>query len=128
VEFNAPLTDFTEVPAGAIYNDVSKTPEQRAQDVVNRLTFEELTTLFGGYKHFNLAGVPRLGLRHIVMADAGQGIRSVPKKRIKTTSYPATVALAATWNPEVANLMGTSIGTESRLWGVDILLGPGINM
>jgi len=126
--FNAPLAEFTGVPAGAIYNDVSKTPEQRAQDVVNRLTFEELTTLFGGYKHFNMAGVPRLGLRHIVMADAGQGIRSVPKKRIKTTSYPATVALAATWNPEVANLMGASIGTECRLWGVDILLGPGINM
>ena len=128
VEFNAPLTDFTEVPDGAIYNDVSKTPEQRAQDVVDHLTFEELLTLFGGYKHFYFAGVSRLGLRPIVMADAGQGIRSVPKTRTKATSYPATLALAATWNPEIANLMGSSISTECRLWGVDILLGPGINM
>lgn len=127
--FYQALSAYKNVPEGAIYNDVNKTPEDRAQDVVNRLTFEELISLFGGYEKFNMAGVPRLGLRPLKMADAGQGIRSVPKlRRIKTTSYPATLALAATWNPELANLMGSSIGTECRLWGVDILLGPGINM
>lgn len=128
-DFTQPLAEFKNVPAGAIYNDISKTPEARTHDVVNRLTFEELISLFGGYERFNLAGVPRLGLRPMKMSDAGQGIRSVPKvKRATTTSYPATLALAATWNPQLANLMGSSIGTECRLWGVDILLGPGINM
>jgi beta-glucosidase len=39
-----------------------------------------------------------------------------------------TIGLAASMNPELAERYGRAIGEECRHWGVDYLLGPGINI
>jgi beta-glucosidase len=127
-QFNAPVSEFKNIPQCAIYHDPNKMPEERAMDVVNRLTFDELIQLFGGYKHFNFNGIPRLGLRPIHMENSGQGIKVRKPNTFNTTSYPSVQALSATWDRELAREMGSAIGKECRIFGVDILLGPGINM
>ena len=133
--YREPLTEFKNVPSGAIYNDPSKSAEERTADVVKRLTFEELTSLFGGDNGFHIAPISRLGLRPIKMTDAGQGLRFIPADKLgdeqitpDSTSYPAGLAAAATWQPQLMNLYGASVGEECRLFGIDILLGPGLNM
>jgi beta-glucosidase len=41
---------------------------------------------------------------------------------------PAAIALAATWNPDLAQREGEVIGQEARKRGKDIMLGPGLNI
>src|SRR5205085_12237303 len=38
------------------------------------------------------------------------------------------VSLAATWNPQLAERVGTEIGRDARAKGVHFLLGPGVNI
>jgi len=38
------------------------------------------------------------------------------------------ISLAATWNPELAERVGTEIGRDARAKGVHFLLGPGVNI
>ena len=124
-----PLSAFSTIPAGSIYHLANRSPEERARDVLRQLTFEEKLTLTGGYQNFCYPGVARLGLRAVTMADASQGIRlgSISSNG-KSVSFPGMQALAATWNPALAQTFGRSIGEECIAHGVDILLGPGINM
>ncbi len=131
-----PISQATEIPQGAIYGDITKSPEQRAKDLLSRMTFEEKVALTGGWTDikvpgsFNMAGVPRLGIRPVTMADASQGIRRLAfpsKLNVSGTSFPSLLALTSTWDPMLAHRYGEAIGEECRGLGIDILLGPGMN-
>jgi len=124
----APLSKFKDFPAGSKYQNAELTAEERVADVIKYLNFEEALNLTGGFNRFYFPGVPRLGLRPIYMADATQGVRWQKDTVTITTSFPGAQALASTWNPSLAYKMGNSVGQECRILGVDILLGPGINM
>ncbi len=127
---NDPISAFKNYPSSSVYQNPSLSPKVRAKDVIKHLTFDELLSLVGGCGNFYFSGVPRLGIRQTHMADASQGIRLNIgyEKTDVSTSYPGTVALASTWNKELSYLMGKSLGNECRQYGVDILLGPGINL
>jgi beta-glucosidase len=45
-----------------------------------------------------------------------------------TTAYPAGIALAASWDTELAQRFGTSMGKDARARGVHFILGPGMNI
>ncbi|MGV3540172.1 MAG: beta-glucosidase [Rufibacter sp.] len=124
-----PLSSFKNFPSGAVYQNKGLSPEARAKDVLKHLTFEEKLSLTGGYKSFCFPGVARLGLRPAIMADASQGIRlQTIASKANSTSFPPMIALAATWNPALAQTFGKNIGEECKAHGVDFLLGPGMNM
>lgn len=124
-----PISKNINALMGSIYADPSANPSERALDLIRRLSFDEKLAMCGGFNGFMLSPIERLGIRPISMADASQGIR-LATSRIKkySTSFPCMLALASTWNRALAHDFGYSIGEESRALGVDILLGPGINM
>lgn len=116
--------------AGADYLNADLSAERRAQDVLNRMTLDEKQNLVAGYKTFFISPIERLGLRPVFLTDASAGIR-LGKNLFgmqKSISYPGSVALAATWEPELAYRYGASIGAECRAGGPDVLLGPGVNL
>jgi beta-glucosidase len=127
---NNPISAFKNFPKGSVYQNTALSPEVRAKDVIKYMNYDEMLALVGGWNNFFFPGIERLGLRPVHMADASQGIRMNIGfvKGDLSTSYPGTVALASTWNINLSNLMGKSLGSECRSYGVDILLGPGINM
>ncbi len=136
IEYNLCDQDFRPInmrvnlPANAIYTDMNASAESRAKDVVNRLTFDEKLTLTGGWKIMHFPSLERLGLPPVYFSDASQGIhvKNHCVKVERSTSFPATIALAATWNPSLAYTYAKSIGEECRAWGISVLLGPGMNM
>lgn len=124
-----PLSSSPKAIKNAIYADVSKPAAERTQDLIRRLTFEEKLSLTGGYNRFQVAPIPRLGIRPVFMADASQGVRMQTLTiKGKSTSFPGMLPLASTWNGDLAKAFGTAMGEECKALGVDILLGPGINM
>ena len=125
-----PIYMHKDLPANSIYSDTTSTPEERAKDVIYRLNFNEKLELTGGWKNFHFPGIPRLGLPPVYFGDASQGlhIKDICVNIDKSTAFPTSIALAATWNTDLAYEYAKSVGEECRAWGTSVLLGPGINM
>ncbi len=88
------------------------------------MSIEEKIDFISGYKQFNIRAIPRLGIPEIHIADGPIGIRNFGP----STAYPASVALAASWDKSMAHRVGESIGMEARNRNVHLMLGPGMNI
>ena len=96
----------------------------RVDDLMRRLTQEEKLSLLGGDRDFYIRPVPRLGIPEIKMADGPLGVRNYGP----STAYPATIGLAASWDPDLAREFGAAVGSDARARGVHIMLGPAVNI
>ncbi len=95
----------------------------RADDLVRQMTLEEKIDYIGG-AGFSIRAIPRLDIPEIVMADGPMGCRCYGK----AAALPGGIALAATWNTELAREVGVALGRQCRARGVHILLAPGVNI
>jgi beta-glucosidase len=120
-----------------IYLDDSKPIEQRVEDALSRMTLKEKIAMIHAQSKFSSPGVPRLGIPENWMSDGPHGIRAEVMwdewyganwTNDSCTAFPALTCLAATWNPQMANLYGKSIGEEARYRNKNVLLGPGVNI
>jgi len=105
--------------------------DSTARELLGKMTLEEKISLLGGHNMFYTSGIERLGIPPLLMSDATAGVRMMDhiRERIgKSTAFPCPVALAATWNPNLAYQYARSIGEECRAAGIHILLGPGVNI
>jgi len=129
------LTAFSQIKP--IYQDVTKSIDERIEDALSRMTLEEKVRLLhanGGYRSW---GVPRLGIPDNNPTDGPVGLR--PEMRWESwedakanndfcTAYPSLICLAATWNPEMGHLYGKSYSEEALYRNKNIILGPGVNI
>jgi beta-glucosidase len=104
---------------------MNATIRQEARRLLAALTRDEKTDLVHGVDSMWTCGVPRLGVRKLRMADASMGLRD---DATPATAFPAFIALAATWSCERAAAYGQAVAEEFRAAGVDVLLGPGVNL
>ena len=88
-----------------------------------KMTLEEKITLLGGKDGMATQAIPRLRIPSLNMANGPNGVGDKPG-----TCFPASVAMAATWNEKLINDVGIVIGKEARAKNCDILLGPCVNI
>src|SRR2546430_10841241 len=97
--------------------------------LVARLSLGEKVRLLAGASPWVLHGEPAIGLRPIVMSDGPAGVRGIRFDATNpSTSLPCPVALGATWDPGLIEELSTALGREARSKGVDVVLGPTINI
>lgn len=120
-----------------IYLDPDAPIEERVEDALSRMTLREKIAIIHAQSKFSAPGVPRLGIAELWCTDGPHGIRpevlwdeweQARWTNDSCTAYPALTCLAATWNREMADLYGVSIGEEARYREKDVLLGPGVNI
>lgn len=106
------------------YKDRNASAEERAEDLLSRMTLEEKIDYIGGYNGFYIRGIERLGLPEIKLTDGPVGTH----KDGKSTAYPAGVLTASTWNRELIYELGKQLGRDAKARGTHILLGPSMNI
>lgn len=100
------------------------------------LTLLQAAALLSGASAWDSRAIPAANVPSFVMSDGPHGVRrqlgdadhlGIAQSE-KATCFPTASALAATWNPELARDMGEALGLEACSLGVDVLLGPGLNI
>ena len=111
--------------------------DNHIDSIISLMTLEEKTGMLHGTSMFNTAGVKRLGIPELKMADGPLGVREEISRSSwaplgldndYATYYPAGGGLSASWNPELAYVFGNSVGEETRARDKDVLLSPAINI
>jgi len=78
-----------------------------------------------------IPGNERLGIPAQQESDASLGVANPGKVRGAddySTALPSGLALAATFNPDIAFAGGAMIGTEARSKGLNVMLAGGVNL
>ena len=80
------------------------TPEvdNKADSLLSLMTTDEKLLMIGGVDWMYTRDSDRLGIPRMKMTDGPQGLGT----HGKSTAYPATVMLAATWNEDLAKEYG----------------------
>ncbi|HSV13445.1 MAG TPA: glycoside hydrolase family 3 C-terminal domain-containing protein [Tepidisphaeraceae bacterium] len=113
-----------EPPQSAATAAATAEVDRRTEELLAQLTLDEKLQLLGGVDSFYTRPIDRLNIPRLKMSDGPVGTRNDGP----TTAYPAGVALAATWDPALAEREGQSLGRDARARGDHFLLGPGVNI
>ena len=106
------------------------------QDLIDQLTLEEKAALLGGKGVWDTRPIPRLGIPSMIMSDGPNGLRRQAgagdhlglNESVPATCFPTAATMANSWDPELGEKVGEALGEEARALGVNILLGPGMNI
>ena len=108
--------------------------QQRASALVQQMTLDEKLQLIvskypmiaspGGGAAY-IAGVPRLNIPDLNMVDSATGSGS---DSLSSTTFPATIALAASWDRKLSYDYAVQIAIELRAQGFGMGLGGGTNL
>src|SRR5438874_5539078 len=98
-------------------------------DLLKQLTLEEKVSMLTGQDFWSLPAIERIGLRSLVMSDGPIGVRGTGwAPDDPSIALPSPTALAAAWDPELAETAGRLLGQEARRKGVHVVLGPTVNL
>jgi beta-glucosidase len=75
--------------------------------------------------------VPRLGIPGIVVCDGPAGVHAFNSGKSRVyyaTAWPVGSLLASSWDTALVHKLGATYGAEAREYGIDVILGPGMNI
>src|ERR1035437_9299574 len=97
--------------------------EVKITNIINKMTLEEKIQMLHGNALFSSAGVPRFGIPELTCDDGPLGVREEIKRfdwasanwtTDSATFLPNGSAIAATWNPAMANKYGVVMGRSEE--------------
>ena len=98
-------------------------------EMLAKLTLEEKVSLLSGQDFWSTTPLPSIGLRSMVVSDGPSGVRGpIWDERDPSLSLPSATAIASTWDTELLKEVGRVMAFEARRKGVDVVLGPTINL
>lgn len=109
----------------------STTPstDQQLAGALAALSLEEKVQLLTGRDFWTTWPLETIGLRRILVSDGPSGVRGETwDERDPSLNLPSATALAAAWDPDLARRYGAAAAVEARRKGVDVVLGPTINL
>ena len=103
---------------------------------IGRLGLLEKAALLSGGGAWKSRALPRRGLPALFFSDGPHGIRKQEgvgdhlglNASLPATCFPTAATVANSWDTALAEEVGEALGSEARSQGVDILLGPGLNI
>jgi beta-glucosidase len=101
----------------------------RIDELVASLTIEEKVAVLTGRDFWATVPLERIGLRSVVLSDGPIGVRGETwDDRDPSLCLPSPTALASSWSRDIAERFGVVLAGEARRKGIDVVLGPTINL
>ena len=109
---------------------------EKIRDLVSQMTLEEKAGLCSGEDFWHTKAVERLGIPSVMVSDGPHGLRKQDEAAdhlgindsIKAVCFPAGCALASSFDRELAEKMGETIGRECQAENISTILGPAVNI
>ena len=107
------------------------------QKVLEKLSVEEKAALCVGMNFWMTKNYPELDIPSLFLSDGPHGLR---KQEVKASDhlgineshpsvcYPTACTTGCSWDRELMFRLGRTLGREAAQSGVNMLLGPGINI
>jgi len=131
------------------YENESLTVDERADDILSRLSVEDKVNLVVGvgldfpgmFEAAQPLRVPgavggtftfdSLGINGLITTDGPAGVRLFPTEDGPTyycTAFPIASLISSSWDRDLAYNIGDAIGNEVKEYGMDVLLAPALNI
>jgi beta-glucosidase len=106
------------------------------KELIDQLTLEEKAALLGGKGEWDSRDIPRLNIPSMIMSDGPHGLRRQAgagdhlglNASLPATCFPTAATMAGSWDKDLGTEVGVALGEEAKAMGVNILLGPGMNI
>ncbi|THG29394.1 glycoside hydrolase family 3 protein [Naasia lichenicola] len=120
---------MTDTSRDASIQHDSAATDPRLTDALAALTLEEKVLLLTGHDFWTTWPIEKIGLRRMVVSDGPSGVRGeIWDERSPSLNLPSASALSSSWDTDIARRYGAAAAVEARRKGVDVVLGPTINL
>ncbi|HAB61323.1 MAG TPA: glycosyl hydrolase [Lachnospiraceae bacterium] len=110
--------------------------QEKIRELISQMTLEEKAGMCSGEDFWHTKAVERLGIPKSMVSDGPHGLRKQDamsdhlgvNESIKAVCFPAGCGAAASFNRELLEDMGKTLGNECQAEGVSVILGPAINI
>ena len=110
--------------------------DKKVQDILSKMTLEEKISLCNGADFWHSKAMAQYGIPAITMSDGPHGVRCQKNgsdmlgvnESEPATCFPTAVTSGAAWDAALLKAEGRAIGEEGLSYGVDVVLGPGVNI
>ncbi|MFZ4721489.1 MAG: glycoside hydrolase family 3 N-terminal domain-containing protein, partial [Ilumatobacteraceae bacterium] len=97
-------------------------------DLLDRVTVEELVALTAGRDFWHTVPIPRLGIPEMRVSDGPVGARGTRFDGEASICAPCSTLLAASWDTALVREVGEMLGRETKAKGASVLLAPTVNL
>ena len=106
------------------------------KDLIDKMTIEEKAAFLSGVSEWESREIKRLGIEAAFFSDGPHGIRKQEgagdhlglNASVPATCFPTAATVANSWDEALGEELGKALGEEAAALGVDVLLGPGLNI
>lgn len=101
------------------------------------MTLEEKALMMSGKNTWQSVDYPQYGIPSIMMSDGPHGMRTQDPNAgdhlgigssMPATCFPTAAAVANSWDESLGEELGKALGQEAASMGVQVVLGPGLNI
>ena len=106
------------------------------KDTIEKMTLEEKAVLTSGKNFWQTQENDDKGIPSMFLSDGPHGLRKQMaaadhlglNESVKSTCFPTAAAMASSWDVNLGELLGKTLGEEAVCEKVNVVLGPGLNM
>ena len=105
-------------------------------EIIAKMTVEEKAAILSGVSEWESREIKRLGIPAAFFSDGPHGVRKQEGEgdhlglnaSVPATCFPTAATIANSWDESFGEEIGKALGEEASALGVDVLLGPGLNI
>ncbi|MBR7186340.1 MAG: glycoside hydrolase family 3 C-terminal domain-containing protein [Clostridia bacterium] len=104
--------------------------------IIANMVLRDKADLLTGGAFYKTRALPNHGIRDMYLSDGPHGLRKQSEAEdhlglhpsIPSTCFPTSSIMACSWDEALGEKVGKALGKEAASIGVDMLLGPGLNI
>ena len=106
------------------------------EKIINQMTLEEKARMMSGKNTWETVDFPQYGIPSMCLSDGPHGLRRQAgagdhlglNSSLPATCFPTAASVANSWDEQLGEEIGTALAEEAVTMGVNVILGPGLNI